>query len=307
MKNLSLPLLCVLAFCACEREVPEASLPTKAEGQPATVPKELTARQQLDRLNDIGKRFLKLLDAVNWDQEALFLDAAVAALESDDDWVDGETVRFSVDGVPGEARLRIEGPLSTLTLHRSGDVISTAYLQEDGAVDVHLQHYRFRSEALAEGLSISTSTLWKDGEIIASMEVTPTAPGVAYVEAQVLGGEAQIRGGARDADMHELRLQLLPDMNEADGRKLAASLDTCASLGLYYPDIDTQAAVLGIGPLHRQTRFDDYWTWQWEIRFPDGLVSPVDQLTSFAELQDVSAALSALKVQLATLLPHLYP
>lgn len=300
-------LLSVLAAIACSRPEPAAPAPTKAGFGEEPVPTELLARNQMKQLNEIGKRFLLLLDGVNWDQEALFLDAAVASLKADDEWEDGASTSFQVDGVPGEARLRIEGPLSTLTLLRSGQVLSTASLQEDGAVDVHLQHYRYLSEAPAEGLSISTSALWKDGEMIASLEVTPLGEGVAKVHAQVLGGEAQIRGEVADADMQRLKLRLTPAMNEADGRALAADLDACTALGLYYPGIEAKAAVIGIDPFHRKTRFDDYWTWEWVIRFPDGLSSPVSQLTSYTELQDVSAALSAIKAQLATLLPHIYP
>ena len=305
MKNLPLTLLSLLALCACAREVPEASLPTKAEEQ--VIPTELLGRQQMERLNGIGKRFLKLLDAGNWEEEAIFLDAAVASLKANDEWEDGASTAFSVDGVPGEARLQVDGPLSTLTLLRAGQVISTAYLQEDGAVDVHLQHYRYVSEAPAEGITFGTTTLWKDGQIIASVEVTPTAVGVAYVEAQVMDGEAYIRGTLEDAAMQALKLQLTPQMNEQDGRALAASLDACTALGLYYPDIEGRAAVVGIGPFHRKTRFDDYWTWLWEVRFPDGMAVPVTELTGYPELLDVASALSTLKTQLANLLPHIYP
>ena len=305
MKNLPLTLLSLLAFCACAREVPEASLPTKAEEQ--VIPTQLLGRQQMERLNGIGKRFLKLLDAGNWEEEAIFLDAAVASLKANDEWEDGASTAFSVDGVPGEARLQVDGPLSTLTLLRAGQVISTAYLQEDGAVDVHLQHYRYVSEAPAEGITFGTTTLWKDGRIIASVEVTPTAVGVACVEAQVMDGEAYIRGTLEDAAMQALKLQLTPQMNEQDGRALAASLDACTALGLYYPDIEGRAAIVGIGPFHRKTRFDDYWTWLWEVRFPDGMVVPVTELTGYPELLDVASALSTLKTQLANLLPHIYP
>ena len=297
--------LSCLCVYACSRQEPEAQPPTKADT--SSIPTDLLARNQMERLNDIGSRFLLLLDAVKWDQEALFLDAAVASLKADDEWEDGASTSFSVDGVPGEARLQIDGPLSTVTLYRSGSLLSSANIHENGALDVQMQHYRYTSEALEEGLSISSSTLWKDGEMIASMEVTPQGPGVARVKAQVLDGEVFIRGTVQDATLQALKLRLTPTMDEAGGRALASDLDACLSLGLYYPDFEEQAAVIGIGPFHRQTRFDDYWSWRWEIRFPDGLTSPVSQLTSYAELQDVSAALTALRVQLSTLLPHLYP
>ena len=307
MKNLFIVLLGLLACCACSRQEPEAVLPTKADEQMWPIPTNLLGRQQMERLDDIGERFLRQLDAGNWEEEALFLDAAVASLKNDDEWEDGASTSFTVNGVPGEARLQIDGSVSTLTLHRSGQVISTAYLHEDGAVDVHLQHYRYFSEAPAEGLSISTATLWKDGKIIASAEVTPTSTGVAYVEAQVLDGEAFIRGTIEDARMQALKLRLTPEMNEADGRALASDLDACTALGLYYPDIEGRAAVIGIGPFHRKNRFDDYWTWLWEIRFPDGLVAPVNQLTNYPELLGVSSSITTLKTQLANLMPHIYP
>ena len=307
VKNLSLTLLCLLALCACARQEPEAAPPTKAEEQVGPIPTELLGRQQMERLNDIGKRFLALLDAGDWEEEAIFLDAAVASLEADDAWEDGASTTFSVDAVPGEAHLQIDGPVSTLTLLRSGQVISTAYLHEDGAVDVHLQHYRYLSEAPAEGMSFGTTTLWKDGQIIASVEVTPTAVGVAYVEAQVLDGEAFIRGTLEDAAMQTLKLRLTPETDETDGRALAADLDACTALGLYYPDIDGRAAVVGIGPFHRKTRFDDYWTWLWEVRFPGGMVVPVTEFTSYSEMLDVTSALTTLRTQLANLLPHIYP
>lgn len=300
--------LLFLTVFACAGPEPPAVVPTKGETPEGPIATDLLARKQMERLNDIGTRFLQLLDAANWEEEALFLDAAVASLKADDEWVDGASTSFTVNGVPGEARLGVDGSLSTLTLLRAGSVISTAYLREDGAVDVNLQHYRFTSEAPAEGLTISTSTLWKDGKVIASMEVTPIQPGVAHVDAQVMDGEAQVRGTVEDASMQELKLDLTPFMSEDDGKALAARLDRCVSLGLYYPDYqDTRAAVIGIGPLHRKTRFDDYWTWQWMIRFPDGLESPVSALTSYMELQDVSSSLTTLRVQLANLLPHIYP
>lgn len=299
-------LFCLLA-CNCARQEPAAGVSTKAAGEPEFVATELLSRHQMERLNNIGQRFLQLLDAADWDQEALFLDAAVASIKASDEWEDGASTSFMVDGVPGEARLQVEESLSTLTLYRTGTLLSTAKIWEDGALEVQLQHYRYVSEAPAPGLSISTSSLWKNGKQIASMEVLPRAAGEAQVVAQVLDGEAQLRGEVEDAAMQALKLQLTPEMNEPDGRALAAQLDACLSLGLFYPDIEGRAAIVGIGPLHRSNRFDDYWTWQWEIRFPDGLVSPVSRLTSYAELQDVSAAISRLKVQLSSLLPHIYP
>ena len=299
-------LFCLCGY-ACSRQEPSSMPQTKSEDVPAVISEALTARHQMARLDDIGSRFLKLFNVEQWEQEAVFLDAAVASIKADDEWEDGASVSFTVDGVPGEARLRIDGPVSTVTLHRSGEVLSTARIREDGAVDVQLQHYRYVSEAPADELTISSSTLWKDGKIIASMDVTPLETGVAHVEAQVLDGEAFIRGTVQDATMQVLKLRLTPETAEADGKALAADLDGCLALGLYYPDIVEKAAVIGIGPLHRSTRFDDYWTWQWEVRFPDGLVSPVSQLTSYPELKDVSSALSSLKAQLAALLPHIYP
>jgi len=263
------------------------------------IPLELLSGRQQDRMNSIGTRFMDQVDKSYWKEEAVLLDAAVAA--KDLPWQSGEPIQVEANGIKGTVLLENGDDGTTLTLEARGTTLASFKASSDGSAVMQLQHYLLTTEGFADGTLDGSARFWKDGRLLASLDARKEGE-INYLEADLMG-ELQIKGTVQQARLKDIFTQFSVATTQDEALPLVEKADACVRLGIHFDGAAEPSSALILTPYHRNNRYDDYWTWRWTVSFPDGVNIPADKLVERHHFSDFIDRLMALRYAFWRLMP----
>lgn len=245
----------------------------KAPRQEAPVPLRATAAWQKGQWDRCAQRMQQHLDASVRSREMRTLDAAfVAIMAAPESKEESSVIPFTTDGIPCEARILRSGKSVELSIFREGEGVGVFTLDEASftgeSTGIRFSADPFRADpAEVHATMVFSSeetvlvTLQADGPM-EKVEVSLALP-----EGISLMGSVEVRRlweAIRAISDAETREQVVPLVDEADA---------ALHIGVYYEgDDSTPRARVSLRPLHRLSRYDDYWTWDFIIRTASGEV-----------------------------------
>ena len=245
----------------------------KAPRQEAPVPLRATAAWQKGQWDCCAQRMQQHLDASVRSREMRTLDAAfVAIMAAPESKEESSVIPFTTDGIPCEARILRSGKSVELSIFREGEGVGVFTLDEASftgeSTGIRFSADPFRADpAEVHATMVFSSeetvlvTLHADGPL-EKVEVSLALP-----EGISLMGSVEVRRlweAIRAISDAETREQVVPLVDEADA---------ALRVSVYYEgDDSTPRARLSLRPLHRLSRYDDYWTWDFIIRTSSGEV-----------------------------------
>ena len=230
------------------------------------------------------------------------LDAAfVAIMAAPESKEESSVIPFTTDGVPCEARLGRSGKSVELSIFREGEGVGVFSLTETS----------FRGESTgilftadpfrADPAEVQATMVFSSEEtVLATLQahgpLEEVAVNLVLPEGISLMGSVEVRRlweAIRAISDAETREQVVPLVDEADA---------ALRVSVYYEgDDSTPRARLSLRPLHRLSRYDDYWTWDFIIRTESGEVLN----EAWATLGSIDGATATFVKAWRDLMPHI--